>query len=323
MPKSRRALLAAAAFALLARPARAQAWPARPVTLVVPFAAGGAVDIVGRLLATHLAARLGQPVTVDNRPGAGANIGAEVVARATPDGHTLLLTSPGPMAINQFLYRRLAFDPERDFAPVALVARNPSILVVHPDFPARTPQEWIAAVRAAPGRFNYASSGNGTTGHIIVELLKIRTGLDIQHVPYRGAAPAMQDLIAGRVQMTVDSITSVIQQVNAGAVRAIAVTTARRWPGLPDIPTFAEAGVEGFDAGSWIGLVAPSGTPTPVVERLAAEVAAFSAVPEVRERLATLGAEATGEGPGPFGAFILRERAAWRRGVEASGAQID
>lgn len=320
---SRRSLIAAAGAALVPVGARAQAWPARPVTVVVPFAAGGAVDIVGRLLGQTLSGALGQQVVVDNRPGAGANIGAELVARAAADGHTLLLTSPGPMAINPFLYRRLGYDPARDFTAVALVARNPSIIVVHPDFPARTPQQWIERVRAEPGRFNYATSGNGTTGHIMMELLKTRAGLDIVHVPYRGAAPAMQDLIGGRVQMTIDSITSVIAQIQSGQVRPIAVTTERRWPGLPDVPTLAETVLPGFDSGSWIGLVAPSGTPGAVVDRLAAEVARFAALPEVRERLAQLGAEASGIGPAAFAAFITRERDSWRRGVEASGAQLD
>lgn len=303
--------------------ADAQTYPTKPVTMIVPFAPGGAVDVVGRLLATHLSARLGQQVVVENRPGAGANLGAEAVARAVPDGYTLFLTSPGPLVINQFLYRRLAFDPVRDFAPIALVARNPSILVVNPSFPARTPQEWLAAVRARPGAFNYATSGNGTTGHIMMEMLKTRAGLDITHVPYRGAAPAMQDLIGGRVEMTIDTITSVAGQITGGQVRPIAVSTARRWPGLPEVPTFAESGLEGFDAASWIGLVAPAGTAPAIVSRLAAEVASFVADSAARERFATLGAEPSGIGPEAFAAFIVEERAAWERGVRASGAQID
>jgi tripartite-type tricarboxylate transporter receptor subunit TctC len=299
------------------------AWPSRQITLVVPFAAGGAVDIVGRSLAQALSPRLGQPIVVDNRPGAGANLGAALVARAAPDGYTLLLTSPGPMAINPFLYRRLDYDPARDLAPVALVSRNPSIIVVTPDFRARTPREWVERLRAEPGRHNYATSGNGTTGHIIMELIKARMGLDVVHVPYRGAAPAMQDLIGGRVQMTIDSITSVIAQINGGQVRPIAVTSDRRWPGLPEVPTLAETVLDGFDAGSWIGLVTPSGTPSPIVERLAGEVERFAALPETRERFAQLGAEPVSLGTAGFAAFVARERETWRRGVEASGAQLD
>jgi tripartite-type tricarboxylate transporter receptor subunit TctC len=261
-----------ALFALAAS-AAAQTYPERVVRIVNPYPPGGSVDVMARILAQKLTDNLGQQFIVENRSGAGGNTGAESVAKADPDGYTLLFTAPGPLTINQTLYRHLPFDPAKDFAPIALFAVAPIALMVHPSVPANDVQELIALAKKAPGTINFASAGNGTTNHLSGELFKSMAKIDLVHVPYRGAGPAMNDLIAGHVQMFFDLLPVSLPQINAGRVRALGNAGAKRPALLPDLPTIAEQGLSGFEAVSWVGLVAPAHTPAPVLAKLSAEVA--------------------------------------------------
>jgi tripartite-type tricarboxylate transporter receptor subunit TctC len=327
MAYHRRSLLrlAGAAALLPAAGARAQApaWPDRPVRIVVPFPPGGSNDIIARQLAEALREALGQPVVVENRAGAGGNVGADAVAKAAPDGTTLLLTAPGPLAINEHLFRSMPFSPERDFAPVALVASVPIVLMVTPSLAARSVQELVALARREPGRIAFGSSGNGSTNHLAGELFKSMAGIEIVHVPYRGAAPAMTDLVAGQIQMLFDNMPAALPQVREGRVRGLAVAGVARAAALPDLPTVAESGLPGFDAEAWFGLVAPAGTPAPIRARLEEAVGKVLAEPALRARFAQGGAEAGSRTGEAFGAFIVAERAKWGRVVQASGARAD
>jgi tripartite-type tricarboxylate transporter receptor subunit TctC len=322
---TRRGLLASAmAPPAMVLPATAQqAWPDRPVRLIVPFPPGGSTDIVARLLAEALQGRLGQPVLVENRGGAGGNIGADLVAKAAPDGHTLLLSAPGPFAINEHLYRSMPFDPERDLVPVALVAAVPIVLVVPAGSPARSLADLIARARREPGKLAFGSSSIGGTNHLAGELLKSSAGIDIVHVPYRGAAPAMTDLIAGNLDLYFDNMPGVLPQLRDGRIRALAVAGATRATALPDLPTMAEAGLPGFEASSWFGLAAPGGTPAALVARIAAAVRAALAEPGLRAKLAAAGAEPGAMDPDGFARFVAAERARWGKVVQASGAQAE
>ncbi|MBB1602714.1 tripartite tricarboxylate transporter substrate binding protein [Variovorax sp. UMC13] len=327
-PKRRTFVLAtvAAAGALSLAPLAAQAqaaFPSKPITIIVPFSAGGTTDILARVVGLHMGTDLGQPVVVDNRAGAGGNIGGQAAARANPDGYTLFMGTVGTHAINQSLYKKMPFDPIKDFAPLSRVAMVPNLLVVNPGQPYKSVKELIAYGKANPGKINFGSSGNGSSIHLSGELFKQMTGVDMQHVPYRGSAPAVSDLLGGQISVMFDNMPSAIQHVKGGKLRALAVTTAKRSPALPDVPTIAEAGVPGYEATSWFGLLAPAGTPAPIVAKLNAAILKALADPEVKKKLAEQGAESHGEKPEEFAAFIKSETAKWGKVVKESGASLD
>ncbi len=313
------------AFAAVAAPAvYAQAtFPTKPIRIVVPFPAGGTTDILARAVAQKLTETGGQPVVVDNRPGAGGNIGAELVAKSPPDGYTLLMGTVGTHAINPSLYARMPYDHQKDFAPVILVAGVPNVLVINPAVPANSVQELIAYGKANPGKLNFASSGSGTSIHLAGELFKTMSGVQMTHVPYKGSAPALADLLGGQVQLMFDNLPSALPQIKGGKLKALAVTSAQRASALPDVPTIAEAGLPGFEATSWFGLLAPAGTPKDVIAKLNGEVAKWLASPEAREKLASQGAIAAGKTPEDFTAHIVAETAKWQKVVKESGAKVD
>ena len=309
------------AGAALAAPAAAfaQTYPARPVHMVVGFAAGGGADIIARLIGQALSERLGQQIVVDNRPGAGTNISAEAVVRAPPDGYTLLLVN-SPAAINTTLYDNLSFDFIRDIAPVASIGRVPLVMVVNPSLPAKTVPEFIAYAKANPGKVNMGSGGNGAPDHMSGELFKAMAGIAILHVPYRGVAPALADLLGGQVQVIFGTMPGVIALVRSGQLRALAVTTATRSPELPDVPTIAEF-VPGYEASQWYGIGAPRNTPAEVIERLNRETNAVLADPKMKTRLAELGASVLSGSPADFGKLIVDETAKWAKVVKLLGRQ--
>ena len=312
--------------ALLAAPglASAQAWPSKPVHLVVPYAPGGPVDISARLVAAKLQGALGQPVVVENKPGAGGNIGADYVAKSAPDGHTLVMGAIATHAINPALYPKLPYDPVRDFRHIALVVQVPNVLVLNNDVPARSVRELIDFARKNPGKLDFASGSTGSTGHLAGELFKQMTGTYMVHIPYKGAAPAVVDLMAGRVHLMFDNLASALPNIKAGKVRALAVTTARRSQFVPELPTLAESGLPGFDLTTWWGVMAPAATPQPVVDRLAAETAKALSAPDVRERLAAMGSEPpTARSPAQFSAFVANELKVYAGLVKRSGATVE
>jgi len=316
--------LATAPFAVLAQ----AAWPSKPVRIVVPFAAGGTTDILARALAPELQRVFGQPFIVDNKPGAGGNIGAAEVAKSAPDGHTLLMGTVGTHGINQSLYPKLPYDPIKDFAPVTLVAAVPNVLVFNPAkaerLGIRNVADLIKYAKANPGKLNMASSGNGTSIHLAGELFKAMTGSYMVHFPYRGSGPALIDLIGGNMDLMFDNLPSSMQQIKAGKLKALAVTSAARSPALPDVPTIAEAGpVKGYEASSWFGLLAPHGTPVDVVNRLQQETAKALASPVLKERLMAQGAVPSGNTPAEFAKLIDAETAKWAQVVKVSGAKVD
>jgi tripartite-type tricarboxylate transporter receptor subunit TctC len=297
----------------------AQSFPDRPVHIVVPFPAGGSNDVVARFLAQKLSEICGQSVIIDNRAGAGGNVGAEFVARSAPDGYTLLLTPPGPLTVNQALYPHLAFDPIADFAPVALVASVQIVLTVNPAVKANTVAELVALARAAPGTLNFGSSGYGSTNHLAGELFKNLAGINIVHVPYRGAAPAMNDLIGGHIPILFDNMPGVRPQALAGSLRALAVAGHARSPLFPELPTMEEAGVPGFEASSWFGLVAPVRTPSAVVQILTDDVIKALGDPDFARKLSDVGAETGSLSGNAFGAFLRAETEKWSKVVKDSG----
>lgn len=310
-----------AAFCLAAASAvHAQDYPARPLTLVIPFSAGGAADMVGRILAQKLTATLGQAVVVSNRPGAGGNIGTEVVARAQPDGYTLLLTSSA-FVINPNLYAKIPYDALKDFRPVSQPAMMPNVLVVPKSLPVKSVDELVAYGKTHP--LSYASAGVGTGTHLAGEMFKLATGLDLIHVPYKGGAAANTDLLAGRVALSFATLPSAIQYIEEGRLLALAMTTAARWPGLPEVPTMQQAGFKDFDINTWIGLLAPAGTPDAVVQRLHSEVVRIVREPDVREQFRTLGMLPVADSPAEFGAQISAELSMYKKLVDASGARPD
>ena len=317
MRLSGRSILVACAV-LMNGPAIAQTYPSHPVRIVVPFPAGGSND-----LAQRLTERSGQPFLVENRGGAGGNIGADAVAGSDPDGYTLLLTAPPPLTTNVALYKNLKTDPAKAFAPVALVASVPIVLAVHPSFPAKNVGELVALAKAKPDTINFGSSGNGSTNHLAGELLKSMTGIDIVHVPYKGAAPAMNDLIAGHIPVMFDNIPAVLPQVQGKFVHAIAVAGRSRAGALPDVPTVAESGVPGFEASAWFGLVAPANTPAPVLAKLESDVEAVLKLPDVQKRFTELGAEPGTLSGEAFGKFLAEETTKWTRIIRESGAKMD
>jgi tripartite-type tricarboxylate transporter receptor subunit TctC len=322
-PISRRAFLIATGVAAAAGSARAETYPSRPVRIVVPYPAGGSNDIIARLLAQKLAERLGQPFVVENRGGAGGNIGAEAVANADADGYTLMVTAPPPLTTNLALYRNLPYDPVKAFAPVALLATVPIVLLVHPSLPVKNVAELVALAKAKPGTLNFGSAGIGSTNHLAGELLKSMTGIDIVHVPYKGDAPAMSDLVGGHIPMMFDNMPAVLPQVQGKAIHAIAVAGAKRAAALPDVPTVAESGVPGFEAFSWFGLVAPAKTPESVLATLQGSVTSILASSDMQTRLADLGAEAGTVSGAEFGKFLADDTAKWTRIIQISGAKMD
>ena len=322
----RRALTAASALALAAAlpgVALAQAYPNKPITMIVPFPAGGTTDILARIVGKALEGELGQPVVIDNKAGAGGNIGAQQAARAKPDGYTLFMGTVGTHGINESLYRKLPYSPLGDFQPITRVAMVPNLLVAHPSRPYKTVKELIDYAQKNPGKVNYASSGSGTSIHLSGELFKSMAKVDMMHVPYKGSAPAVADLLGGQTDIMFDNMPSAFQHVKAGKLRAIAVTTDKRYPELPDVPTIAEAGVPGYNATSWFGLFTNRKVPADVLAKLNDAMVKILTKPEVIKQMAEQGAVAHPEKPAEFEAFIKAETAKWGPVVKQSGATVD
>jgi tripartite-type tricarboxylate transporter receptor subunit TctC len=305
-------------MALAVLEAQAQTFPSRPVRVIVPFPAGGSVDTVARWVSTKMSESFKQPFVVENRAGAGGNVAADIVAKAQPDGHTVLITTPG-LAIAKSIYRQLPFDPEKDFAPVSQLTATYLILVVNPGVPANSVKELVALAKAQPGKLNYGSSGSGATIHLATELFKITTGTDIVHVPYKGEAPAYAALLANEVQLTVGPVSGLGPHIKGGRIKALAVSSARRAPEMPDLPTIAEATGTNYEFTSWFGLFAPAATPREAVARLSAEAAKVMAMPDIRERLPAMGNEAVGSSPEQFTAKYHADIAQYARVVKAAG----
>ena len=322
LPKS---LLMAFLCVLLSLPARANAeqWPARVVKFIVPFSAGGTTDILGRLMAQRLSEEYGQQFVVENKGGAGGNIGTDAAAKAAPDGYTFVVGTPGPHVINQFLYKNQPFDSARDITPVIVIARVPNIITVYPDVQAKTLKELLDLVKAQPGKLSYATAGIGGTGHVAMELMKSMTGIDILHVPYRGSAPALTDVVGGRVEVSSDNLPAVQPFVEAGKLRALAVTTTKRWPELPDVPTVAEAGVPGYEASAWVTIAAPAKTPRDIIEKVNASVNKYMSEPETIARMRKLGAEPVGGSPEDMAKLIAEETIKWKKVIDFAGLKAD
>jgi tripartite-type tricarboxylate transporter receptor subunit TctC len=313
-----RLVLAAALFGITGQ-AQAQSYPAKPVRIVVPFAAGGGTDIVARAVGAKLAEALGQTFLVENRAGAAGAIGAEFAAKSAPDGYTLLMGSSGPIVLNPSLQAKLPYDPLRDFTPVALITTMPFLTVVHPSLPVRSVKELMALARARPGQLNYASPGSGSSTHLATELFKAMARVDIVHVAYKGVAPATTDLISGQVQMLTGDLNTLTPHVKSGRMRPLAVTGAQRSSLMPDLPTIAEAGVPGYEASGWFGMLAPAGTPSQIVRRLNASIVAALASEDLRARLAGLGGEVAGGTSEQFGEHLRREIAKWSKIIRTLG----
>lgn len=301
---------------------QAQTYPSRPIRLIVPLAAGGFADTPARMLAPRLANALGKPVIVENRPGAGSTIGADAVAKSAPDGHTLLLTGT-PHVIASWLYKSLPYDTLKDFAPVALVASGPYLLAVNPRLGVASVHELIAAAKAQPGKIDYASSGNGSAQHLVGALFNTMAGVTLNHVPYKGSATAVQDLISGQVTVSFSGIPNVLTHIRSGRLRALAVTTAKRWRELPDVPTLAEAGVPGYEATLWLNISAPAGTPEAIVQRIYLETARALQDPELQQNFRAAGVEAQALAPPELAAFIRAEHEKWGKVVRDTGATVN
>ncbi len=316
--------MALAALASLApQTAFAQAFPTKPVRLVVPFPPGGAVDISARLIGGELTKLLPQPVVIENRPGAGGNVAAELVARAAPDGYTLMMTTSGIHAINPALYAKLPFDAIKDFTPVSVVVSLINVIVVHPSVPVKSVTELIAAAKAAPGKLAYASSGSGTTIHLSAELFKSMAGINVLHVPYKGSAPAVTDLLAGQVNLMFDNIPSALPHVRAGKLRALAVTGNARSPLMPDLPTVSEAGLPGYESSVWFGIVGPANMAAPALQRLSSDTMKAVANPEFRARLLAQGYDPVGNTPEQMAQMIRDDVPKWGKVVRDSGAKAE
>jgi tripartite-type tricarboxylate transporter receptor subunit TctC len=316
-------LLCLFAALLAAEAACAQSYPSRPIRMVVPLSAGGFADVPARLLAPRLSNALGRQVFVDNRPGAGGTIGADFVAKSPPDGHTLLFTAT-PHVISPWLYKSLPYDALKDFVPIVLIASGPYVLVVNPrQLPVGSVRELIAAAKAQPGRIDFASSGNGSAQHLVGALFNTMAGVELNHVPYKGSGPAMQDLLSGQVKVSFAGVPNVLAHVKSGRLRALAVTTAKRWGELPDVPTLSEAGVSGYEATLWLNLAAPAGTPQGIVQRLYLETAKALQDPELLHSLRTNGVEAHPLPPQELAAFMRAEYAKWGKVVRDTGATVN
>jgi tripartite-type tricarboxylate transporter receptor subunit TctC len=318
----------AAACALLALTTQALAqgastYPSKPIRIVVPFAPGGTSDVLARAIGQKVSEIWKQPVVVDNKPGAGGNIGAEFVAKADPDGYTLLLLDVGTLTISPSIYAKLGYDPVKDLAPITMVAVSPHALVVHPSIPANSVKELIAWAKANPGKINFASAGNGTAVHLAGEQFKMMTGIDMVHVPYKGGAQALTGLVGGEVNMTLNGLLATLPHIKSGKIKALAIAGKTRSPALPDLPTVEEAGVPGFQSGSWQGLLATGGTPKDIIAKLNATVVQVLTSPEIKERMAAQGADVVGDTPGQFGTFIRDERVRWAKIVKDAGIKVE
>jgi tripartite-type tricarboxylate transporter receptor subunit TctC len=316
-------LLVAVLAALLPCFALAQAWPAKPIKYIVPFAPGGTTDILGRMVATGLQSALGQPVVVENKPGQAGSIGAAELARSAPDGYTLGGGTISSHAINATLYPKLPYDPLKDFAPITMLATLPNMLIVHPSVNANSVQELIARLKAEPNKYSFGSAGNGTSQHISGELFKIMTATQMQHIPYKGSGPMIPDLLAGTIQLSFENITTAYPQVKAGKLRALAVTSAKRSFVAPEVPTMAEAGLPGYDISSWQAMYAPAGTPREILARVYAETARILRQPENQKKLADLGLDAGGMAPEELTALMRAEIPRLGKVVKESGAKVD
>jgi tripartite-type tricarboxylate transporter receptor subunit TctC len=321
---TRIATLLLAALCLACGPAAAdEPFPSHGLRIIVPFAAGGAVDVLARVTAQPLSEALGQPVVVDDRTGAGGNVGGDLVAKAAPDGYTLLLATTGLLTINPTIYREMPFSPSRDLAPVARLATVPNLMVINPDLPVFNVADFIAYAKARPGKLFFASPGKGTGIHLSGELFKTMAGVDLVHAPYRGSAPALNDLMAGEVQVMFDNMPSALPLAKSGKLRALAVTTATRAPALPDVPTLAESGLPGYETSAWFGILAPAATPPAIVETLGRTLGTILRRPEIGARLAELGAQPTPDTPAEFAAFIAAETAKWSQLARAANVTVE
>jgi tripartite-type tricarboxylate transporter receptor subunit TctC len=305
-----------------ATPASAQAYPSKPIRFIVPYPAGGGVDILARMVAPRLSERLGQQVVIDNRGGAGGNIGTELASRALPDGYTLMMGAAA-LAINMSLYDKLPFDPVKDFQAVSLLAATPNLVTVHPSVPAQSMREFLALAQRQKDGMNYASAGNGTTSHLAAELLKVMAKVPLTHVPYKGTTPAVVALLSGEVPLMLAPALTVLPHVHAGKVRALAITSTKRSEALPELPTVSESGVRGYEANQWYGVLVPAGTPAAIVAQLNREIGQILRQPEVTQRLAKEGSIALGGTPDDFAAYLKAEIAKWSRVVKLSGARVD
>ena len=303
--------------------ASAQDYPTRSVRLIIPFAPGGSNDILGRMIGARLSETLGQQVVIDNRGGAGGSIGVELAAKSPPDGYTIVIGHIGTLAVNPTLYKKLAYDPLRDFQTISLLAKVPNIMVVHPSVPAKSVKELLALARARPGALVYGSGGSGGAGHLATEYFKLMAKVDLVHVPYKGTGPAIIDLLAGQTQLVFAGVPGISAQVRAGKLRALGVSTTRRLAVFPEVPTIAEAGVPGYEATQWYGVLAPAGTPKAIVTRLNQEILKALQTPQMQERLAADGAEPLPSTPEEFSAFIKEEIARWAPVIKAAGIRAD
>ena len=324
---SRRSVLAGAAalggMSLLPRRARADQWPTRPVKLVVPFAAGGTTDILARVVAAKVSEEFGQQFIVENKTGAGGNIAADYVAKAEPDGYTFVVGTPGTHAINQFVFKNMTYDQARDIAPVIIIARVPNLCSVTNSLPVKSVAELIAYLKSKPGELFYGTPGLGSTAHVSTELFKSMTGVEITHVPYKGSAPALTDLIAGRVQLMIDNLPAAQPFAESNSIRPLAVSSAKRWPGLPDLPTIAEAGVPGYEASSWFTIGAPAKTSKEIIAKLNARVDKFLKTEDGIARLRKLGAEPAGGSPEDMQAYVLAETEKWGKVAKFAGIKSE
>ena len=321
-----RIVAAAAIVLLIGGPALAQslaqAYPNKPIRFILPFPPGGGTDIIGRILAERMSIGLGQPVVIENRGGAGGNIGAEMAAKSAPDGYTIVMVAPS-VAISPALYAKLSYDPVKDFAPIGLVATVPNVMVIHPSVPAQTLAEFIALAKRSPGGMNFGSGGSGTSNHLAGELFNIVAGVKLVHVPYKGVNLAMNDVIGGQLQMVVIGITAAAQHIKSGRLRALAVITPQRSAVLPDVPTTAEARLPSFVVNTWYGLLAPAGTPKSIINQLNAELARIMPSPELKDQLATMATEPMTSTPEEFGEFIKREVTKWSAVVREAGLKVE
>jgi tripartite-type tricarboxylate transporter receptor subunit TctC len=315
--------LLAAAFLLAASTCAAQSYPAKPIRIIVPFPAGGIADLFGRVIGQKFTEAWGQPAVVDNRPGAGGNIGADLVAKSPPDGYTLVTGSIGTHAVNVSLFSKLPYDPVRDFAPVSLIMEAEGLLVVHPSLPVKSVRELVALAKARPGQLSYASAGHGTASHLSGELFKSMAKVNMVHVPYKGNVPAITDLLTGQTSLLFATMPTVLPQVQAGRLKALAVTSSSRSPAAPELPTIAEAALPGYSVTNWIGIFAPAGTPRDIVQKLNGEIIRTMQAPDIQKRLVNEGAKFTAATPDQFGVFVKAEMAKWAKVVKEAGIRVD
>ncbi len=315
-------LLATSQLSAAVNPADHKTYPRKPIRVVVPYPPGGGTDIIARLVGAKLSESWKQPVVIDNRPGAGTVIGTELVARAPADGYTILIGT-GTHTVNATLYPKLPFDPVRDFEPVTLLAVAPNVLVVHPSLPVKSVKDFISLAKAKPKQINYASSGNGGTGHLAMEMLKQMANIDVVHIPYKGGGPALNAALSGEVSALINNMIAAVPQIKAGRLRALGVTTRKRSPSLPDVPSLAESGLPGFEASGWFGVFVPAGTPADIVNKLADEFGRTMKLPEVGQNLAAQGAEAIGNRPTEFVEIVRSDIARWRKVLKAANITAD